>query len=149
MPTLEERIKACMEKHQDWDDARVANAIVGSGRAAVRAVREGRPVEEHPGQEKPVVGVITLDAVRARYDIAAAIKRELAKLKPGALILETEMRQRAAGRDANRFRRTVDNAEEFKANRIKLQLDPDGGEAAWYWGDNSTIAAAIKVRDSV
>jgi hypothetical protein len=115
----------------------------------VRAVREGRPVEEHPGQEKPVVGVITLDAVRARYDIAAAIKRELAKLKPGALILETEMRQRAAGRDANRFRRTVDNAEEFKANRIKLQLDPDGGEAAWYWGDNSTIAAAIKVRDSV
>jgi predicted ArsR family transcriptional regulator len=120
----------------------------------VRAVREGRPLPETvtaivEEAKKAEVGTISLAQVRARYDIAASIKRELAKLKPGALILEAEMRQRAAGRDANRFRRTVDNTEEFKVNRIKLQLDPEGGEAAWYWGDVSTISAAIKVRDSV
>jgi hypothetical protein len=147
--TIEERIKACLSRHPEWEDKRVAAAIVGSGIAAVRAVREGRPVEAPPADDKPAPGVITLDAVRARYDVAAAIRRELDRLKPGALVIEAEMRQRAAGKDANRFRRAVENAPEFKANRIKLQLDPDVKEGAWYWGTTSTIAAAVKVRDSV
>jgi hypothetical protein len=144
--TIEDRIKGCVERHPDWDDARVSNAIAGSSVAAVRLVRAGETV---PAEDKPAPGVITLDAVRARYDVAAAIRRELDRLKPGALVLEAEMRQRAAGKDANRFRRAVENAPEFKANRIKLQLDPDVKEGAWYWGTASTIAAAIKVRDSV
>ena len=147
--TIEERIKAGIARHPERDDRLIAKSIRGSTVAMVRAVREGRPVEEPPAQDKPCVGVISLDAIRARYDVAAAIRREIGKLKPGALILENEMRQRAAGKDANRFRRTVENTEEFKANRVKVQLDPDGREGLWYWGDASTIAAAIKVRDSV
>jgi len=147
---VEDRLRTCISNHPDWTVERIAASIVGSTRAMVRAMQAGEPVAPIIEEAKKAeVGTISLAQVRARYDIAAAIKRELAKLKPGALILEAEMRQRAAGRDANRFRRTVDNTEEFKVNRIKLQLDPDGGEAAWYWGDVSTISAAIKVRDSV
>ena len=151
---VEDRLRACLASHPDWTVERIAASIVGSTRAMVRAMIAGEPLPETvtaivEEAKKAEVGTISLAQVRARYDIAASIKRELAKLKPGALILEAEMRQRAAGRDANRFRRTVDNTEEFKVNRIKLQLDPEGGEAAWYWGDVSTISAAIKVRDSV
>jgi hypothetical protein len=154
MPTFEERIKAGIARHPERNDRLIAKSIRGITVAMVRAVRAGEPLPETvtaivEEAKKAEVGTISLAQVRARYDIAASIKRELAKLKPGALILEAEMRQRAAGRDANRFRRTVDNTEEFKVNRIKLQLDPEGGEAAWYWGDVSTISAAIKVRDSV
>ncbi len=147
--TIEERIKAGIARHPERDDRAISKPIRGATVAMVRAVREGRPVETPPAEDKPAAGVITLDAVKARYDIAAAIRREIGKLKPGALILESEMRARAAGKDANRFRRTVENNEEFKANRIKLQLDPEGGEGVWYWGDASTISAALKVRDSV
>lgn len=149
--TLEEKIRAAIERHPDWDDRRIASATRGATMAAVKIVREGGSVPEPPNApaEAKAAGTITLDAVKARYDVAAAIRRELALLKPGVLVLESEMRVRAAGKDANRFRRAVENTEEFKAHRVKLQLDPDGGEAAWYWGDASTVAAAIKVRDSI
>lgn len=147
--TLEERIKASIARHPDWDDRKVSKSVRGATVEMARAVREGQPLPEPPAEDRPAVGVVTLDAVRARYDIAAAIRRELGKLRPGVLVVESEMRVRAAGKDANRFRRAVENCDEFKAHRIKLQLDPEGAEACWYWGDSSTVAAAAKVRDSI
>lgn len=151
--TIEEKIKACMGKYPDRDDRHISQTVHGATLAMVRAVRAGEPMPEaDKSAERPQpssVGVITLDAVKARYDIAAAIRREIGKLNSGALILESEMRLRAAGKDAARFRRAVENTDEFKANRIRLQLGSEGGEAAWYWGDNSTISAALRVRDSI
>lgn len=151
--SIEERIKAALARYPERDDRHISKSLHGITVAMVRAVRAGQPVPLPPApavDTAPASGkVITLESIQARYDIASAIRREIAKLKPGHLIVESEMRTRAAGKDANRFRRAVENCDEFKANRIKLQLDPDGGEAAWYWGDSSTISAAARVRDSL
>jgi hypothetical protein len=145
---IEEKIKSCISRHPEWDDRRVSRNAHGSTLAMVAAVRAGQPIEEPPS-DMPCAGTISLDAIRSRYDIAAAIRRELTKLKPGALITENEMRQRAAGKDASRFRRTWENNEEFRANRIKLKLNPDDGEGTWYWADGPTVALALKLRDEI
>lgn len=146
---LEDRLRACLARHPDWDDARIRNAIIGSTIEMVRAVRAGEPMPTAAAEEQKKIetGTITLAQVRARYDIAAAIRAELAKLKPGALIQERELCQRAAGKDAARFRRTVENNEEFKANRIRLRLDQDTAEGTWYWGGIKDIQEASRLRD--
>jgi len=89
-------------------------------------------------------GFVMLAKVIEKYDIAAAIRRELAVLPKGRLILETELCQKTAGTDRNRFRRTVENnAEAFRAYRIKLRLDD--GEPKWYWGGMSDIEEATRI----
>jgi hypothetical protein len=145
---VEDRLRDCLAKHPDWTDERVAASIVGSRREMVRAMRAGEPVAPIIEEAKKVeAGTITLAAVRARYDIAAAIREELARLKPGALVLEREFCLRVAGKDAARFRRAVENCPEFRASRVKLRLDQDAGEGAWYWGSQSTVTEAVKLRD--
>ena len=149
---VEDRLRACISNHPDWTVERIAASIVGSTRAMVRAMIAGEPLPETvtaivEEAKKAEVGTISLAQVRARYDIAAAIREELARLKPGALVLEREFCLRVAGKDASRFRRTVENVEEFRANRVKLRLDQDASEGAWYWGSQSTIAEAVKLRD--
>ena len=95
----------------------------------------------------PASGLINLSQVIERYDIASAIRREIAALPKGRLILETELCQKTAGTDRNRFRRTLDNnADGFKAFRILLKLDE--GEKKWYWGSISDISEALKIRDA-
>ena len=145
---IEDRLRDCLAKHADWPDERIAAAIVGSRREMVRAMRAGESIVPIIEEEKKTeAGVISLDAVRARYDIAAAIREELAQLKPGALVLEREFSLRVAGKDATRFRRTVENCPEFRVNRVKLKLDQDAGEGSWYWGSQSTVTEAVKLRD--
>src|SRR4030042_132879 len=93
-----------------------------------------------PGERKKTMdvktgssGIVTLEKVINRFDIKAAILRELGKIEKGTLILEQELCQRAAGQDKNRFRRTVENnADLFRLNRVKLKLDE--GEPKYYWG---------------
>ena len=95
----------------------------------------------------PASGLINLSQVIERYDIASAIRREIAALPKGRLILETELCQKTAGTDRNRFRRTLDNnADGFKAFRILLKLDE--GEKKWYWGSVLDISEALKIRDA-
>ena len=95
----------------------------------------------------PAVGLISLSQVIEKYDIASAIRRELASLPKGRLILETELCQKTAGTDRNRFRRTLDNnADGFRAFRILLKLDE--GEKKWYWGSISDVEQALKIRDT-
>jgi len=149
---VEDRLRTCIANHPEWTVERIAASIVGSTRAMVRAMIAGEPLPETvtaivEEAKKAEVGTISLAQVRARYDIAAAIREELARLKPGALVLEREFCLRVAGKDASRFRRTVENVEEFRANRVKLRLDQDAAEGAWYWGNQSTIAEAVKLRD--
>lgn len=145
---IEDRLRDCLSKHPDWPDERIAAAIVGSRREMVRAMRAGEPIAPIVEEAKKAeAGTITLAAVRQRYDTAAAIREELARLKPGALILEREFCQRTAGKDAARFRRTVENCPEFRANRVKLRLGEDVGEGAWYWSDAKTITEAVRLRD--
>jgi hypothetical protein len=114
----------------------------------VRAMRSGEPIAPIVEEAKKAeAGTITLAAVRARYDIAAAIREELSRLKPGTLVLEREFCVRTAGKDAARFRRTVENCPEFRANRVKLRLGEDTGEGAWYWGHQQAVTEAIRLRD--
>ena len=90
---------------------------------------------------------VSLSSIREKLDIAEAIKREIQKIPKGKLILEDEMCRRTAGKDRNRFRRAVDNnAEFFRAHRVKLKLD-DGGEGKFFWGQDADIAEAVRIRD--
>lgn len=150
--TLQLRITESVAKHPDWDERRMASAIRGATREMIRAVREGKPwtfleVEDPRCNPAEGAGTISLDQVRKRYDIAAAIRAELEALKPGALILERELCLRTAGRDAARFRRTIENAEDLRAFRVKLKLDPEQPEGAFYWGRRQDVAEALKLRD--
>uniref|UniRef100_A0A6H1ZDZ2 Uncharacterized protein n=1 Tax=viral metagenome TaxID=1070528 RepID=A0A6H1ZDZ2_9ZZZZ len=52
---------------------------------------------------------MSLSAIREKLDTRVAILREVAALPADQLIDERELRTCAAGTDANRFRRTVEN----------------------------------------
>ncbi len=148
--TLEQRIKNAIAKHPDWDNARMASAIRGSTRAAIQTVREGRPLLEGAGialEPVATAGQISLATVRHRYDIASRIRAELEALPQGTLILERELCAKTAGKDAARFRRTIENTEDLKGNRVKLKLDPDQPEGAFYWGKAQDVREAQRLRD--
>jgi len=145
---LEEKIKAAIARHPDWDDGKIANYGVKGVRVfQVKAVRAGEPipakVEEAP---KDSVGFVSLERIIQKFDIRSAILRELGTIPKDKLISEVELCQRAAGTDKNRFRRTVENNEaEFRPLRIRLKLDE--GEPKWYWGEKTTVEAAQRIRD--
>lgn len=93
-------------------------------------------------------GLVSLDKVRARYDIRAAIIRELGKIPKGKLISEMEFCLRTAGADRNRFRRCVENSgPEFEPNRIKLRLNVSDSDGKFFWGRAEDIAEAKRLRD--
>lgn len=168
---LEEKIKNCLERHPDWDDKRIAKST-GARRDDVAAVRrgEGLPVREtivplrisdeqsaeirekvrtwkadHPAPGS--TPCITLAAVREKLDVAAMIRRELGKVGKGQLLPEEEICRLTAGRDRNRFRRAVENnADEFRAHRIRLRLD-ESTDGKWYWGRKDDVAEALRIRD--
>lgn len=148
--TLRDRILESIARHPDWDDPRIASAVRGSTRVLVRLARSSQPfpddAEAGPAGDRGA-GTISLEQVRKRYDIAAAIRTEIDTLKPGALILERELCQRTAGKDAARFRRAVENTEDLRACRVKLKLDPDQPEGTFYWGRPQDVREAIKLRD--
>lgn len=148
---LADRIRGCHDRHPEWDVARIASAVRGSNRTMIAAVLAGEPIPDPP-QPKNVrlvsePGIVDLDAVTRRYDIAAAIRDELSRLPPGKLMVEREMCQRTAGRDTGRFRRAVENTDEFRSNRVKLRLNPDQPEGSWYWGNRDDVTRAVRLRD--
>jgi hypothetical protein len=97
--------------------------------------------------KKETPTIISLDKVKTRYDVKAAIERELSKLFRGKLISEDELRQRTAGKDRNRFRKVVDNNPELvRPLRIKISLGEDE-EPRWYWGHKDDVAEAKAYRD--
>ena len=153
MKSIEERVKLCIGKHPDWTDRQVSKSL-GLLLGAVEEIRNRGAVapgetvyEGHPKADAPQVGLVSLDRIRERYDIKAAILREVGKLGKGKLISENELAERAAGKDRNRFRRAVENgADELGPMRIKLRLD-DSSEGKWYWGRAADIAEATRIRD--
>lgn len=91
-------------------------------------------------------GYLSLAKVIEKFDIAAAIHREIAGMPKGQLMLEVDLCQKVAGYDRQRFRRTVENkADEFRPFRIRLRVDE--GDAKWYWGSADDITQALKIRD--
>jgi hypothetical protein len=141
--TVEERIKACIAAHPDWPNYRVGKSIRGVGVAVIAQVRAGESIQE----PAPIqANIISLDKLKAKYDTAAAIQRELAKVPPKNFIYEDELRELAAGRDRNRFRRTVENNPElFSAHRLKVRLSDSDSEPKWIWGSEADILALKEI----
>lgn len=150
--SLEEKIRRCIERHPDWTDLRISNSV-GTSVPNVKAFRTGQPIDcsppVSPSASPPRVetpGIVSLEKVIQKYDIAAAILRELAQLPQGKLLSEQELCQRVAGTDRSRFRRTVENnPDRFRPLRIQLKLDE--GEKKWWWGNDSDISEAQRIRD--
>lgn len=140
--TNEEKARKCLERHPDWDDTRISN----SANCSIHIVRILRSGKSTPSKTEDS-GIVSIEKVIARYDIKAAIIRELARIPKGQLISESELCLRSAGTDRNRFRRTIENnAEEFRLFRIKLKLE-ESGDGKWYWSDAETITEAQRIRD--
>ena len=150
-------IRRCLKAHPDWDAERLRNALRRwhATTAEIRAASAGGTVPAVPATkaagkaktERPAGRVVTLAAIRERFDVLAGIKRELARLGDGELIEEADIRERVSGRDATRFRRAVENnAQAVEPLRTKLRLTE--GEARWYWGKPSAVAEAAKWRDA-
>lgn len=150
---LNERIFACLQRHPDWDTARVAKSCAAR-HGDVDAVRRGEQVsdpgtaEQFPTRQPATAPAgISLAAVREKLDVAAMIRREVSKIPGGQLIPEDEMCRLTAGRDRNRFRRAVENnADVFRPHRVRLRLD-DSSDGKWYWGRAADITEAARIRD--
>lgn len=140
--TTEEKIKNALKRHPEWADRRIANST-GGGLAEIQAVRGGgsRPEAALAGAS------ISLATVKDRFDVAAAIRRELIKVRRGHLLPEDELCRVTAGKDRNRFRRAVDNNPDLaRRHRVKLRLD-ESGDGKFYWGQAADVLAAIRLRD--
>jgi len=141
--TKEERIERCIKRHPDWDAPRIANSV----ECSVLLVRARMIGETLPRGTERKTGLISLTKVMERYDIKAAILKALATIPRGQLVVEADLCQKAAGKDRNRFRRTVENNnEEFRVLRIKLKLD-ESSEGKWYWGHPDDVAEAIRIKE--
>jgi hypothetical protein len=154
--TTEDRIKAALLRNPNRDDRHVAKALLVPI-AAVRAVRAGGAIpgggqgggQGVPAPEVPVngAGLISLDRIRERYDITAAILQALAKLPHGKLLRESDLCQLTAGSDRTRFRRAVENnADKFREFRVRLRIE-DSGDGTFYWGSREDVAEAVRMRD--
>lgn len=150
MKSVQERIAAALERHPDWGDARIMNSLAVPI-AAVRAVRAGEPlgsaVSAAPAPSSDPIGLVSLDKIIQKYDIKAAIERELSSLPKGKLLEEGELCRRVAGTDRQRFRRTVENnPDAVRLHRIKLRLD-EASEGKFFWGSAADIAEALRIKD--
>jgi len=147
---IEDRIKACAVKHPDWPAERVNNSIAGSNIAMVRAIMAGGavPIESTTVLKPESSAYVSLDKIRARYDTAAAIDRELLRITRGKVLPEVEFCQRVTGKDKYRFNRCVENSgTKYSANRIKFRMDDDK-EPKWHWGHADDIAETKRIIDS-
>lgn len=141
---MEDRISRCLAKHPDWTTKRVCKST-GATADVVNAARRAMPgAPDAPPPAAPAT--ISLAAVRERFDIAAAIKRELARLGRGKILPEEDLCRLTAGKDRNRFRRALDNNPELvKVHRIKMRLDDSSADGKFYWGGAAEIAEARKL----
>lgn len=106
----------------------------------VKEARAKMSGELTPAPTRAASPLVSLESLKARFDTAGAIRRELAKLPRGKLIPEQELRQLACGFDSTRFRRAVDaNIEEFQVCRIKVKTERDH-EGKWFWGHPEDVA---------
>jgi hypothetical protein len=148
--TIEEKIKGCLSRHTDWTSKRIAKSMRPSPSVAFVNEMRGGSSSGKPGREfiSKVPTVITLADVRQRFDIPAAIKRELSRLDRGALLPEDELCRLTAGKDRNRFRRALDNNPQLpQQHRIKLRLD-DSGDGKFFWGSATDIAEAKRIYEA-
>lgn len=148
---LSERIRRCLDKHPGWTNKQISKST-GARYGEIEAVRRGESVPK-PGtpeafpERTPAAAGISLASVKERFDIAGAISRALSAVKRGTLLPEDELCRMTAGRDRNRFRRAVENNPDLaRKHRVRLRLD-DSSEGKFYWGHESDIAEAVRLRD--
>ena len=150
--SIPDKIKRALDRHPDWTDNRIQKSAGGS-QAMVRAVRAGEQLPPTVADARPVLpalkpiggnggGLISLSRIAEKFDIRTAILREIAALPEGEFIPEANLCERTAGKDRNRFRRTVENCgDEFRPLRVKARLDDDS-EGKWLWGKARDVEAA-------
>jgi len=144
--SLKDRIMRCIGRHPDWTNKRIANSASCRVREVV-SFKEGKLLDAGPNGNTHQPGIISLEQVFKKYDIRSSILRELAAVPRGELIQEEDLRQKSAGQDRNRFRRTIENnAEEFKPVRLLLKIE-EGSDGKWYWGHAEDIKKAKEIRD--
>ena len=144
--TIEEKVKRAIERHPDWADRRIQNSTGGTLGMIARA-RGGGDITAPKLRDftSKAPAVISLADVRQKFDIPAAIKRELARLDRGSLLPEDELCRLTAGKDRNRFRRAIDNNPQIaKAHRIKIRLE-ESGDGRYLWGSVADIAEARRI----
>jgi len=161
--TAAEKARRALDKHPDWDNKRIAKSATGATHAIINALRAGadwRTILD-PGPTSDVYAVtaqapgppiahktVALSRFIERYDVRAAILREIGALLPHEFISEADLCDTTSGKDRARFRRCVDdNAAEFKPLRIRAKLDESDSEERWWWAKADDIAKAREVKD--
>lgn len=141
--TIVGRLKACIAKHPDWDDTQVLRSIRGSRKPMISALRAGQaPILSEP---TPKMVLLSLAKVKFRYDVLAAIQREMLNIPRGKFILEDDLRQLAAGKDRNKFRKVVENnIDLFRPLRVKITMDD---VERWYWGHRDDVAEVVSLKE--
>ncbi len=143
--TLEEKIRGSIARHPDWDDRHVAKSVLGSTKAMVLAVREGRPISESiplpaaPAQLSPNVTLVSVDDIKRKYDMFGAIMDIIKNLPPGQVITEADLKQSIDQPDPFRFKKTME-AHEKELDPYRIMLKYRGSEAKYHYGKPEVIA---------
>ncbi len=145
---VEERVRLALLRDPNKTPHRIADCIKGANTVMVKEIKAtmaGLATPPPPAQARSPL--VSLESLKAKFDTAGAIRRELAALPKGKLIPEYELRQLVCGYDANRFRRAVENnADEFRPNRVKLRIDK-ASDGKWFWGCVEDVAELERARD--
>jgi hypothetical protein len=139
---LEERVKASVLKHPDWDSRRIAKSLAVR-KAVVETILSGGQATQTQDSF-----LVSMEKIREKYDLYEAIVKGIADIPKGRLIPEMEFARRIAGSDKARFNRAVGmNKDKFFAFRIKLQIEKGSSEGQWYWGSMEDIAEANRLKE--
>ena len=141
---MEEKIKACLERHPDWPDQRIQNAIRGSTMTAVRAIRAGQPLPEsgpppRAAALRPLMSLIAVDDIKRKYDMFGAIMDIIRSLPAGHVISEQDLKQSIEHPDPFRFKRTIE-AREKELEPYRIMLKYKGSEAKYHYARPDVIA---------
>lgn len=143
----EERARLAILRHPDKPAHRIADCIRGASAKMVREIKaqmENGPTAGPLPVQRESSGLVSLESLKAKFDTAGAIRRELEKLPRGKLILDRDLRQIVAGYDSARFKQAVENNDdEFKPYRIRVK-SKDDHDAKWYWGHPEDVAELQK-----
>lgn len=144
--TLEEKIRAAIARHPDWDDRHISRTARGATLAAVAAIRSGRPLPEPepdppaaPVTLHPNVTLVTVEDIKRRYDMFGAIMEIIRGLPPGSVIAEPDLKQSVDHPDPFRFKRTLE-AREKDLEPYRIMLKYRGSEAKYHYGKPEVVA---------
>ena len=147
-----------MGKKRKWDNLKVhelqllktqgksiqeiADALGVSYYSVAKASRRYCNFDDSSGD----IHLVDIGKVRERYDIDDAILRGVNEIPEGKLILETEFIRLVCHQNYVTFHRYI-NSNESKFSKYRLKLKLDYGDPKWYWGRESTIKEAKRIKE--